>query len=310
MVGMATDESPMGAGLRVALITDPEHPGYRPDDVGLSAAFSALGVTAIPRPWGVEIPATEFDVAVIRTPWDYFLHPEAFLAWVDALEVPVLNPAQVLHWNHQKGYLIELEEAGCARLPKTLRLSAGDRAGDTEGLLAELGTDRAVVKPVISGGAHGTRVVTLREPLRWGADEEGDYLAQAFVDTVEETGEWSLIYFGGALSHCVLKTPKSGDFRVQDDFGGTVQFGAAPVGLTEAGARVLEGVHDLLALGAPLAYMRVDLVEEPGTGQPLLMEVELIEPELFFRGEAESPRRFAEAVIAAARAAGVGPPTP
>lgn len=289
-----------GVPLRVALITDPEHPGLRPDDVGLTEAFASEGASARPIPWGDRVDPGAFDLAVIRTPWDYFLRPLPFMAWIGDLEIPVLNPERVLRWNHDKRYLFELDLGGYAKIPRTIRLEAGSRGGETAEILEELGTRRAVVKPVVSGGAHGTRVISLDSPLAWETWESGAYLAQAFVATVEQAGEWSLVYFGGVFSHAVLKKARPGDFRVQDDHGGTVHFEPVPEGLKVAGERVLSGLMRLLSLDQPLPYARVDLVEDSVTGGALLMELELIEPELFLRADALAPGRFARAVIDAA----------
>ncbi|QDV06925.1 Cycloserine biosynthesis protein DcsG [Planctomycetes bacterium Poly30] len=294
---------PENAPLRIAIITDPEHPALRPDDVGLSAAFEAEGASAEPLPWGRAVDPGAFDLVLIRTPWDYFLRPAAFLGWLSQLKVPVLNPERVLRWNLDKSYLAELDLAGFARVPKTLRVTAGEREGETLAILEELGCRRAVVKPAVSGGAHGTRMLSEGEPLAWDRGEEGPYLVQEFVESVERSGEWSLVYFGGEYSHCVLKKAKPGDFRVQDDFGGTVHFERAPDKLFAAGRRAVDGVSSLLGLATPLPYARVDLVQQPGTGEGLLMELELIEPELFLRADALATRRFVLAVLAAARAA-------
>ncbi|MEM8712317.1 MAG: hypothetical protein AAGG01_15305 [Planctomycetota bacterium] len=280
------------AHKRLAVITDGEHPGLRPDDVGLDAAFAALGVEVTPLPWGQAVPDTEFDAALIRTPWDYFTEPEAFLSWAESLSVPVLNSASTLRWNHDKRYLLELAQSGAARLPATELLTAGE-AVDTRTLLRTLGCERAVVKPAVSGGAFGTRVVSVDEPLVWGDGESGPYLAQAFVDAVTGEGEWSLTYFGGALSHSVRKVPKEGDFRVQDDFGGAVLFEEAPAECVLAAEAVLAEARRCLSEDDGLTYARVDLVRDEADAVPLLMELELIEPELGFQCAPDRAERFA-----------------
>lgn len=290
----STPGSAEGA-LRVALITGPEHPGLRPDDVGLVEAFAALGATAAPLPWGSAVPSGRFDVAVIRTPWDYFLRPDEFMTWLDGLAVPVLNPKEVVRWNLNKGYLQQLSELGVAEIPRTARVEAGE--GDTAHMLDLVGSRRAVIKPVISGGAHGTRIVSAEEPLCWDPSETGTYIIQEFMDSVTELGEWSLIYFGGEFSHSVLKVPSPGDFRVQDDFGGAVRFERPPEPLFETAASVLAGAQRTLDLPHPLPYARVDLVEAPQTRLGLLMELELIEPELFFRAAPASQARFAQTIL-------------
>ena len=288
-----------GGRLRVALITDAEHPGLRSDDVGLVEAFRAEGAIATPVPWGSALIDDGFDLAVIRTPWDYFLRPEAFGAWIDGLVVPVLNPKGVLRWNMDKRYLPELRDTGAAQIPRTALLEAGE--GNTAEVLKLAGAARAVVKPVVSGGAHGTRVVSAAKPLVWDPSESGTYIVQEFVESVTAKGEWSLIYFGGEFSHSVLKAPRAGDFRVQDDFGGTVSFDPPPGHLFDVAEKVLAGAQTVLGLTGPLPYARVDLVEAQDRGPALLMELELIEPELFFRADPASKGRFAREILSATR---------
>ncbi len=90
---------------RIALITEPAHPGLRPDDLCLVEAFEGVGVQAQPIPWGQSVSRNDFAGAVIRTPWDYFERPAEFLAWMGELGVPLLNAPSVIRWNHHKGYL-------------------------------------------------------------------------------------------------------------------------------------------------------------------------------------------------------------
>lgn len=274
--------------MRVAIVTDEEHPGLQPDDVGLPAAFGERGVEIETVAWGRRIPAGEFDLAVIRTPWDYFRRAGEFLAWVEGLGVPVVNPADVLRWNHDKRYLIELEEKGAARLPATRVLDGREREADV--LLGELGVERAVVKPVVSAGAYRTRVIGRGDRIEWSDEDEGVFLVQEFVDAVQEKGEWSLSYFGGEFSHAVRKTAKAGDFRVQEEFGGGVLVEQPGEGLLREAERVLGAVP------GEVVYARVDLVEVDG-GRPVLMELELIEPELFFRCCEGAVGRFVDVVI-------------
>jgi len=287
---------------RIALITEPGHPGLQPDDLCLVGAFREAGARAEPVPWGRQICAADFSCAVIRTPWDYFEKPVAFLAWVEALDLPVLNAPEVLRWNHHKGYLAELQDQGLARLPRTVLLGADERSTDPMALLAAVDADRAVLKPAVSGGAFRTFVVSPDRAIAWGPEMEGEFLLQAFVDGIQGDGpgqgEWSLVFFAGEFSHALRKVARDGDFRVQEEHGGRVLVETPSVDLIDAGARVLQGATRHLGIAAPLPYARVDMVA-PADGEPLLMELELIEPELFFRVDPASPGRFAEAVLGA-----------
>lgn len=282
----------------VAIVTDPGMPELQPDDLGLPAAFAARGMPTEVLPWGAPFPAERCGAALVRTPWEYFLDPGAFLGWVEALPVPVLNPAEVLRWNHDKRYLIELADAGAARIPATALLTPSEVGDAASPLLARIGARRGVLKPTVSGGAWRTAVLIEGEGVPLGPEERsgGDFLVQAFVDELPERGEWSLTYLGGAFSHAVLKRARPGDFRVQEEHGGLVHVEEPPAALISAAEKTLRGTSELLGLDRPLAYARVDLVEVP-YGPPLLMELELIEPELFLRAHDAAPRRFAKACL-------------
>lgn len=289
---------------RIALITEPGHPGLRPDDLCLVEAFAGLGARAEPVPWGRSMSVAEFDGAAVRTPWDYFEKTNPFLDWVESLAVPLLNSPAVIRWNHHKGYLAELQDLGLARLPKTVLLGANERPETGAAVLAAVGAERAVLKPAVSGGAFRTFVVAGDGAIPWEPEAEGEFLAQAFVDGIEGEGpgqgEWSLVFFAGEFSHALRKVARAGDFRVQEEHGGRVLFEAASADLIDAGARILSGAVRHLGLAAPLPYARVDMVTPEG-GEPLLMELELMEPELFFRADPKSPARFARAVLGALR---------
>ena len=283
---------------RIVLVTDPGHPDLQPDDRTLPGAFAELGVSASSVPWGTPWSEISADLCVVRTPWDYFERAEEFLGWIERAPMPVVNPASVLRWNHHKGYLAALQECGAARIPATAMVSAGDRPADADALLARVTAERAVLKPAISGGAYQTVVLEPGAAVPWTDQHRGDFLVQAFVDKIEEAGEWSLTCFGGAYSHAVRKTAAKGDFRVQEEHGGRVHLEQPSSALLTAAEKVVQGAAALVGLDRPLVYARVDLVEVP-YGPPLLMELELIEPELFLRADEEAPRRFAKACLAA-----------
>jgi glutathione synthase/RimK-type ligase-like ATP-grasp enzyme len=157
-------------------------------------------------------------------------------------------------------------------------------------LLAGWGVDRAVLKPRVSATAFGTHVVTPGREVGdgdWAPLERSGCLVQSFVPEIESGGEVSLVYLDGHFSHAVLKRPKAGDFRVQKDFGGSLEPTTATEELVAFGGRVLA------AAARPWIYARVDLV---GTDAgPVLMELELIEPDLFLTPPAAE--RLAAALI-------------
>lgn len=230
-----------------------------------------------------------YERVVLKSPWDYFDRVQEFYAWlnkVEALGVQLLNPVATVRWNAHKRYLLDMAQAG-VRIVPTAWLAQGSELAP-EQLFAELGTERLVVKPAVSGGAKNTFDLTrvqavARAPELTELLRHDDFLAQPFQPEIQAQGEWSLIYLGGEYSHCVLKTPKTGDFRVQHYLGGHIEPREAPAHLRHAADQI---VRDF-AQGC--LYARVDGVDADGA--LLLMELELIEPFLYL--EAGGPAAYA-----------------
>lgn len=219
--------------------------------------------------------------AVFRTTWDYFLRPAEFSAWLDrvARETRLINREELVRWNLDKRYLADLEQRGVLVVPGRV-VERGDRRPLAEHLAAE-GWEEAVVKPVVSGAGRETHRIepgraTDLEPLFRRLVAAEAMLLQPFQRAVVEQGELSLVVIGGAVTHAVRKVARPGEFRVQDDHGGTVEPHApSPAEVAFAEAAVA-------ACSPRPLYARVDLIEDDA-GEPALMELELIEPELFFR---------------------------
>ncbi len=287
--------------LRVALITDPAMPQLQPDDSGLPAAFEELGVEVVVLPWGAPSPEPGCDGALVRSPWEYFMAPERFLRWAAGFEGAVLNPPEVLRWNHDKRYLLELARGGAARIPATALVPATELGDRADAVLERIGGGRGVLKPTISGGAWRTAVLEPGGaiPPEVSAGAGGDFLVQAFVDELPRLGEWSLTYIAGRYSHAVLKRSSPGDFRVQEEHGGSVEVLDPPAALRREAEQILGATPG----GADLVYGRVDLVES-SSGRPYLMELELIEPELFLRARPGAAADLARAVVGALGAPG------
>jgi glutathione synthase/RimK-type ligase-like ATP-grasp enzyme len=253
------------------------------------------GHHAAPLVWdddGVDWQA--WDAVVIRSCWDYHLKVERFRAWVDRLErsgVRLINPPHVLRWNMHKGYLLDVAAAG-GRIPPT-RLVARGEAGSLRKELDDAGWPSAVIKPAISASGHSTRLIDddpgdEDERAYAGMRQAGDVLLQAYVPEVRQHGEWSLVFFAGRYSHAALKRAAEGEFRVHIEWGGTVESAEPP----PAFAREAQALIDALKLDA--LYARVDGTEVDGN--LVVMELELIEPELFFDRHPQAPARLADAL--------------
>ena len=224
-----------------------------------------------------------FDAVVVRSTWDYFDHPDAFRAWVERVgpTVPFFNPPDVVLWNAHKAYLRDLGERGVP-VVDTVWVAAGERA--------EVPFAEAVVKPAVSGGSQGLRRMRGGEAV----DAQEDTLVQPLLASIADEGELSLLYAGGELSHTVRKVPARGDIRSQPEFGSDVRLEPAPGEAVETAGLVLD------AIGRELPYARVDLVRA-ADGTLRLIELEVIEPQLYLRWDPASPARFAGALAAAAR---------
>ncbi|MBC6991262.1 RimK family alpha-L-glutamate ligase [Hymenobacter sp. BT491] len=220
-----------------------------------------------------------YDAVVLKSPWDYFDRVQEFYAWLDRLRhlgVQLLNPVEVVRWNSDKKYLLDLERAG-VRIVPTRWLERGT-SFEPDTLFNAFQTEQLIVKPAVSGGSKNTFAFNPEEAANQAAHITAllaaeDFLAQPFLPEIQSEGEWSFIYLGGRYSHCVLKTPKSGDFRVQHYLGGGIEPQEAPESLR----RVADDIVARFALGC--LYARVDGVQ--AGGEFFLMELELIEPFLY-----------------------------
>jgi len=289
----------------VAFLTLEDRTGFVIDDAIAIEELARRGVAVEEVPWtrpGVDWRA--YSAIVVRTPWDYQHDLPAFLALlarIEALGVPLANPAALVRWNAHKSYLRDLSDRGVPIVPT--RWGRGMTAPALRALPAGLGVSECVLKPVVGANADDTFRVTAALDDAAAADiaarfQSREWMAQPFVAAVVAEGEHSLFYFGGRLSHAVTKRPKAGDFRVQEEHGGLILALEPDEPMRAAGQRVMDALEP-----APL-QARVDLVRLSG-GTLALMELEAIEPSLYFRMHPDAPAHFADALgawLAAPRA--------
>jgi hypothetical protein len=274
--------------MPIALVTCHALPELTDDDQLILPGLAARGVDAELVVW--DDPAVDwgiYDAIIIRSPWDYSRKAEAFARWIDRLDaegVPLWNPVSVVRPNLNKRYLAALERVGVPIVP-TAWLDAGSHV-DLAALAGARGWDALVIKPVVSAGARRTwRVRADAQGTLDALVAECDVMVQPYLAEVETRGEWSLVYFRDGFSHGVQKRPKAGDFRVQPQHGGESTRATPPASVRAAAERLLATVRD------PWLYARVDGIEVGG--QFLLMELEMIEPRLFFTCAPEAADRFA-----------------
>ncbi len=266
------------------------------EDRLLAAGLAARGFGAERIDWSEPgVDWSRFAGAVFRTTWDYFERIDELLVWLDlaGAQTRLLNPAELIRWNLDKRYLLDLERAGVSVVPT--RVVGRGSSATLADLVTSAGWSEVVVKPAVSACASRT----FRSAESGAFEErwrrlvgERDMLVQAFQPAILETGEVTVVVIDGKVTHAVRKTAAPGDFRVQDDHGGVVHNHVPEpdeIALAEAAMAACDP--------APV-YGRVDMVRDTNGG-PRVMELELIEPELWLRVHPPAADRLAAAITAA-----------
>ena len=252
-------------------------------------ALRSAGFEVSARPWTAPGNLAPFDAVLPLVVWGYHERYREWLALLDRLgtaSVPVINPPALLRWNGDKTYLSELDGRGVPTV-HTIRSDALDEQSLSEAR-RRLGCGRLVIKPPVSASATGTYLLEAGN----GVPPEvtgRPMLIQPFMASIVDHGEYSLMLFAGRFSHAILKTPRSGDFRVQPHLGGTEKPCAPPPGAI----RLAEAA--LGAAPADAVYARVDMVAGEDGGLRI-MELELIEPALWLQHAPDKGAGFASAL--------------
>jgi hypothetical protein len=293
--------------LTVALITAREARGLDEDLPPLEAAMQAAGVRTRVVDWDDgQVDWSGFDVALIRSTWDYTDRLPEFLAWVDsaARHTTLLNPPAVVRWNTDKHYLAELARARAAVVPSAF-LEPGTSAADgVRDFLARDNCAEFVVKPCVSAGSRDTQRHARTQVEAAVTQAQGllaagrSVLLQPYLDSVDRDGETALIFFAGRFSHAIRKGPLLPPGRPGSPAIGLF----APEKITSRvpgvdELRLADQVLSALPFKAPL-YARVDVIRD-ATGAPVLLELELTEPSLFFAYSEGAAERFTTAVLQA-----------
>ena len=236
----------------------------------------------------------QYDYVIVRSTWDYQQYPDTFLNTLEIINKSsaiLLNPLELMSWNIEKQYLKDLAGAGIPIVDTRW----GERFApqDIHNALARFNTKEVVIKPTLSANADDTFRVSSSNmaeimPSLLTTFAARRYMIQPFLSSVVEEGEYSLFYFGGCYSHAILKVPQQGDFRVQEEHGGQLLAVEANIAQQEIAQRALE------AMPAQALYARVDLVRQEN--EWAIMELELIEPSLYFNLDTSSPARFVKAL--------------
>jgi hypothetical protein len=277
-------------GADVTLVTYERYPALPPDDQLVARALERRGVSVRAAVWtDPHVDWSASPLTVLRATWDYPQRFAEFQAWLARTEevTTLVNDAATVRWNAHKRYLAELSERGVTIVP-TLVVRA-DEAIDLTAATRARGWNDVVLKPCVGGSSYGTLRVrgdaigdVGAVHLRW-LQRSGDVLVQRYLTEVETAGERAHIVIDGVWSHAVRKVP----FNDATETSGEVLHAPSP----EERAFV-DGV--LATLAAPPPYARVDVV--PTAAGLVLMELELIEPSLYFELAPGSADRLAGVV--------------
>lgn len=296
-----------GAKGRVALVGARAARGLDEDMAPLAAALRECGLAPDVVEWDDPTVRWErYDLALLRSAWDYAERIEQFRAWLASVSARTRlhNPPDLVVWNTDKHYLLELAGLGIPTVPSEFIEPGADPAAAVEAFLGRHSCAELVVKPSVGAGSRGARRLSRACAAEAAAHARGlladgrSVLLQPYLADVDRDGETALLYFEGRFSHAIRKGAllRSGDESTRALFAPEHILAREPA---EAELRVGDRVLEALAAGGrssgmPL-YARVDLLPG-GQGAPRLLELELNEPSLFLGFAAGAAARFARAI--------------
>jgi O-ureido-D-serine cyclo-ligase len=289
--------------VNIALVTARAARGLDEDEPPLHLAFQKAGCNVQITEWDdAKVDWSSFDVALLRSAWDYAERVTEFLSWVERASrlTHVLNPLPVVRWNTDKHYLAQLGKSGVAIVPSTFVEPGEDAAQAVQNFLASHGYAEIVVKPAVGAGSRDAgrhrrgNVAAAVSHTKRLLDARRSVLLQPYLDRVDRDGETALMFFEGQFSHAIRKGPllPPGGSATAGLFAAETITPRAP-GADEV--RLAERIVAAVPFDTPL-YARVDLIRDD-KGAPCLLELELTEPSLFFAHAAEAAEKFAAAVL-------------
>lgn len=266
------------------------------EDLLVQKALEKKGLKVIRTYWdNSEFDFSSSKIVLFRTIWDYFHRFDEFSNWLNNVKnkTKLINPPELIYWNIDKHYLNDLSENGI-NIPPTIFIEKGNTR-NLKDLHIETGWPEMILKPVVSGAGRHTyklseKNIATHEIIYKQLIQNEAMMLQEFQYKITKKGEAAFILFNGKFSHAILKKAKPGDFRVQDDFGGTVH----PY---NAKLKEIKFAEEIVSLCSPLPlYARVDIIWD-NNNKPAIGEIELIEPELWFRNHPAAADIFAEAIL-------------
>lgn len=232
----------------------------------------------------------KYNAVIIRTTWDYQKRFSEFSDVINKIskDTMLLNPIDVINWNIDKKYLIELQNQNLPTVPsrwfsdltKENIASCFDDLNQGQGI---------IVKPTISASSQGIQKINSVDELQEQQNEK-DWLVQPFIPSIEEFGEYSLLYYSKEFSHAICKLPKAGEYRSQEEFGSSLSAWTPDKEALKLAEHILE------IIPKNHLYARIDLIKKPNSNQYYIMEVEMIEPAMFLRFSDNAASNFANAI--------------
>jgi glutathione synthase/RimK-type ligase-like ATP-grasp enzyme len=277
----------------VAFATYKENPQLTESDALLVRPLLQKGIISSPVAWNSKTADwTKFDAIILRSTWDYQFHYTSFSSWLSYLktiQVQVHNPIPIIQWNSDKSYILDLAKKGVHTVPTVLHIKG--ETNNVEDIMKDFGSKECVIKPTIGASASGVTRVNLSEykkseKIIQKLLAENDCLIQPLMNEVMSEGEYSFVFIGNTFSHAILKKPKLGEFRSNHEFGAKEQVVNPHKTLVDQAANILNTAQN------DLLYARVDGINR--NGKFILMELELIEPHLFFDKKPMAATLFAQ----------------
>lgn len=280
---------------KCAFLTLDETGDFVIDDEHAIQPLSELGWLVSTVSWRQTLrPWSDFDIVIIRSTWDYWNEVPVFLDTLERInrETRLANRMELVYWNLAKTYMRDLQKKGIGIVPTLWADSLN--ANFFANYQDQLGVNEIVVKPVVgangqdafrvSPGDTAERLESIAARFR-----KRDCMIQPFMPNIINEGEYSLFFFGGQYSHAILKIPAKSEFRSQEEHGAEIR------SITPEEKLLLRARQAMATLTPPPLYARIDFIRD-AVDDFLVMELELIEPSLYLRMDAQAPGRFAAAI--------------
>ncbi|WP_309640470.1 hypothetical protein [Flavobacterium sp.] len=281
--------------MKIALLTCERLPNLTPNDQLLIPELANHNIQAQAAIWDDKtINWSDFDCLIFRNTWDYYEKENEFNHWLNHIKklgIKTLNGFEIIQQNKHKFYLRDFQKQGIPILP-TVFIEKTNALNLTEIIPSHW--KKAVIKPAFSAGSYLTEVFDIADIEKINQQYQAiavakELLLQEFMPQIQTEGETSFIFFNKQFSHAVNKKPAQGDFRIQVQFGGQYTAFKPNAALIEQAQKIVNTFPDALL------YARVDGIII--NNQLQLMEIECIEPDLYFQYSEGSLQRFVNSIL-------------